>query len=1098
MEQGSTANSYVTNREREYLAKLCWLLHDAGTYTLRTIFNSIHPGITLKEHLAQHHIRSVLVKLHEQKALSESQWRVLYPVEKGGASSQRFDSRILVILLQTICHLSPPYPNGWSAEPLPNDTSLSADVVRLQILLQQIGSLVGVRHEEYPVLWRKIVEVLLRQGGPAVRGKIERTDTGNLNPEQQNFYIQHVKDIWGTTESGVGALRHLNGPRALNKPSKGGRKKTEDQEGLSLEDKVVLSKMFKVLMDTAVAEDIIDRLQQGQIIKITDRQEITALSKNSERMQFILLKIQNSKSPYAFKIFLDALKFKYNKLYEEVSEFRRITYKHGVKETRVFMKWFSDLVGICNKALKAHYGAVFSKMSPLPWNENLQMPIKDYFTATEIVHSDGHKVQLHDILPPRVTTGRGSKVILEGESGSGKSTLAAMMTYQWATKPDFFSEYYRFMILVDAELLEGNVRKSIYQQTILESSKITFDEFWETLESYDEDVVLVIDGFTGGRSELCKLIDGTHLLKSAVLVMVSPNISMSKVVKPDYKLFNVGLSVSHIPRCLRIYAGMMRIGSDDFDILLEELESWPHVHNLRHPFICYVTITTYKYTKLDLSKFVNISSLFESYVKSLATQFSKKHRFHLQEDDEDAFQSEVGDLVHHIEKLCFSIETTKKTFFTDGEIMGTSINTNVMKFGVLQRSPTTGLIKGHCSVLNNHMSARHLADLPPEELQETLDQRHILKYTKYSDIVSFLCGLYYLGERLSDVEKIFTGLTEIKTTRRLNGGSVHLVHLNQSLQSIVECQGNAKNVQTVATSFPKALSLHKRGIYPVNAILGLASVLKNGIVHLVQFDMYMHHYYLYQENIYMELATALSKCSTLKIIKATWARPEMMAKFLAKMTQNKPSLDFVQVDALKRSTCEELSAVTWDDLQSFCENLQNCQSFSFIGCQFPQIVGHVIKCLPYTISAIDFSKSELNLICASQLASHLEHSRCLKNLNLSNTELMGSSIVALAHGLKLSGSIEELRLCGIEFDRSGIAALGEALRLVTTLKALDLNDCTLTSEMCSLLAPAFADNQSLNVLRVSSARIASPDLSLIKSQQNDNFSVVFTDDQIMV
>jgi hypothetical protein len=52
-------------------------------------------------------------------------------------------------------------------------------------MMFQTGSLGGVRHEEYPVLWKQIVEVLLRMGGPEVRVKVQRVDQENLTPEQQ-------------------------------------------------------------------------------------------------------------------------------------------------------------------------------------------------------------------------------------------------------------------------------------------------------------------------------------------------------------------------------------------------------------------------------------------------------------------------------------------------------------------------------------------------------------------------------------------------------------------------------------------------------------------------------------------------------------------------------------------------------------------------------------------------------------------------------------------------------------------------------------------------------------------------------------------------
>ena len=38
-----------------------------GTQALRSTFDSVHPPLTLRQHLAQHHVRSLLHKLWDHK-----------------------------------------------------------------------------------------------------------------------------------------------------------------------------------------------------------------------------------------------------------------------------------------------------------------------------------------------------------------------------------------------------------------------------------------------------------------------------------------------------------------------------------------------------------------------------------------------------------------------------------------------------------------------------------------------------------------------------------------------------------------------------------------------------------------------------------------------------------------------------------------------------------------------------------------------------------------------------------------------------------------------------------------------------------------------
>lgn len=141
MDQGWAAKLLNPDKDRENLSRVCWMLHDVGTHSLRSVFDSIHPPLNLKDHLSQPHIRTVLQRLHEQGVLDEKQWKLLYPTKKKHTNSQQYDSRTLVTLLQTICHLCPPYPNGWSAAPLSADSSLSADIVRLQLLFQHVAEM---------------------------------------------------------------------------------------------------------------------------------------------------------------------------------------------------------------------------------------------------------------------------------------------------------------------------------------------------------------------------------------------------------------------------------------------------------------------------------------------------------------------------------------------------------------------------------------------------------------------------------------------------------------------------------------------------------------------------------------------------------------------------------------------------------------------------------------------------------------------------------------------------------------------------------------------------------------------------------------------
>ena len=139
MDQNWAKKMNIANKERENLARIVWLLIDAGTAALRSTFDSVHPPLNLRDHLTQAHIKAVLQRLHVSNVINDKQWEMLYPLNKKHTSSQQYDSRTLCILLQSICHLCPPYPNGWGVTPLSTDSSLSADIVRLQLLHERVA-----------------------------------------------------------------------------------------------------------------------------------------------------------------------------------------------------------------------------------------------------------------------------------------------------------------------------------------------------------------------------------------------------------------------------------------------------------------------------------------------------------------------------------------------------------------------------------------------------------------------------------------------------------------------------------------------------------------------------------------------------------------------------------------------------------------------------------------------------------------------------------------------------------------------------------------------------------------------------------------------
>ena len=112
-----------------------------------------------------------LRRLQILRIISDKQWKMLYPKHRETTSSQNFDKVLLTILLKNICHLAPPYPNGWEGITDQDDKSMSADLVRLNGCRKMLYGISEVNeerfHEYLPLIW----DPLVRLGGEMSENK---------------------------------------------------------------------------------------------------------------------------------------------------------------------------------------------------------------------------------------------------------------------------------------------------------------------------------------------------------------------------------------------------------------------------------------------------------------------------------------------------------------------------------------------------------------------------------------------------------------------------------------------------------------------------------------------------------------------------------------------------------------------------------------------------------------------------------------------------------------------------------------------------------------------------------------------------------------
>ena len=191
----SAAPSFPSTKQANNYERLCRLLVDVGWQVLRETFDRVRPPGNLHSVLADPQIHAQLKSLRKKRALSAPQWRKLYPIIESSVSSATFDSTLLVVLLRNICGLVPP-ATWWSNCPLVTDTTLAADIARIQFYRNTVyrhACNASVDDTAFSSYWKEIKDTLVRLGGAYHQDAIDDFENEIMDPEFEGHYQELLK-----------------------------------------------------------------------------------------------------------------------------------------------------------------------------------------------------------------------------------------------------------------------------------------------------------------------------------------------------------------------------------------------------------------------------------------------------------------------------------------------------------------------------------------------------------------------------------------------------------------------------------------------------------------------------------------------------------------------------------------------------------------------------------------------------------------------------------------------------------------------------------------------------------------------------------------
>ena len=200
----SASLTFSSTKETTNYARLCRLLVDVGSQVLRETFDKKRPLGGLDTVLGSPSVSTTLQSLRHKKILNPSQWSKLYPAINSSVSSETFDITLLIVLLRSICGLTPP-ATGWDALPSPEDLSCEADITRIRFYRNTVcahANRASIGETEFENYWKTIGDSLVRLGGADYEMAIDGLKGDCLDRDKEEHYEQLLKQ-WKEDEDNI-------------------------------------------------------------------------------------------------------------------------------------------------------------------------------------------------------------------------------------------------------------------------------------------------------------------------------------------------------------------------------------------------------------------------------------------------------------------------------------------------------------------------------------------------------------------------------------------------------------------------------------------------------------------------------------------------------------------------------------------------------------------------------------------------------------------------------------------------------------------------------------------------------------------------------
>ncbi|XP_048576145.1 uncharacterized protein LOC125557526 [Nematostella vectensis] len=632
------ASVLSASEEKDNFLKLCRLLIDGGTQSLRTYFTSIHHPTPLAAFLNTH--KKTLTNLKSRRILRQEQFDRLFPAS-GVPSANDYDITLLFLLLRHISGLSPPVStSSWDVLPPPTDLTKEAHMARLKWYRNNVFA--HIKSTEVPTVqfnqyWVEISDALISLGGVS-QGDIDALKDTPLERD----YVTLLKE-W--------VDKDLDLSKEVNETK---REVQETKTKVDETNKVVHEVKGKVseisIKTEKMAVDLASLKEEFSSKKLNSKKDITATKGDEAASGKTSHDPGNESLPKGKKV-----NSKKDITAAKGDEAASGKTSHDPGNERLpKKKAVQDFIDYLHLRYTTGEEVL---IEPLKDMEDGNFTLENMFSELEIVRKNTDiKVPMYDVFTASEPSKTVRSVLLEGDSGAGKTTFCKKIAYDWATGVLAKTESFPQVELVLSLKCKGISSKGFPQavQDQLFPEEFSVQDRVEVVQYIKENqnkVLIILDGYDElpleARESIHNVVCKKFYSSSCTLLTSRPEKKLSK--------YFTGSNALEIKGFLDVddFISIFFNALPDYAAFIVEIIS-KGISNVElcNPLTLILFCLSYKdhcerNREKDFSHGMTLRELYEDVAYSRIRRYFEKEDINFDDDDIQATSLQLGEIAFH-------------------------------------------------------------------------------------------------------------------------------------------------------------------------------------------------------------------------------------------------------------------------------------------------------------------------------------------------------------------------------------------------------------------------------------------------------------------